>query len=88
MKIITVIIILIPVLPPYLPIVKSCASRPLPAPAPGWEGGKSRQEVLAAAGISSLFDRKTERPKELDDFHPRAQVLGVQESFPVLEGQP
>jgi len=57
-------------LPPYLPLVKSCVSRPLPAPAPGWEGGKSRQAVLSAAEISSLLRWKTERPKELDDFGP------------------
>ena len=69
--------ILIPA--PPLPLVKSCVSRPLPAPAPGWEGGKSSHGSLAVAVVSSLFQSEMLETEEEDELSTPV-VVDSQES--------
>ena len=54
-------------LPPYLPLVKSCVSRPHSAPAQGWEGRKSRQRFLR-----QRWRLKLASTKKLDRWKPGA----------------
>ena len=64
-------------LPPCLPLVKPCVSRPHSAPAQGWEGGKSRQIVLRQRWrLLSFFQCKnwTKEGKELS-CNPRSTEL-------------
>ena len=63
-------------LPPRLPVVKPCVSRPHSAPAQGWEGGKSRQRFLRQRWRLKLASTKSWETEGVRAFsNPRGELL-------------